>query len=315
MNPDSDPTPPFGSLTVPVALFVFNRPDYTRRVLGAIRVARPTRILLIADGPRADHPGEAEQCLEVRRLLGAGIDWPCEIHRNFVDTNLGGRERFATGLAWVFDQVDRAIILEDDCLPETTFFPFCQELLERYRDEPGIGMISGTNYRLNDPSDGASYFFARHHSIWGWATWRRAYSGFDATMAAWRDSVTADVLDTIWDDRRSRSIHRTMFDLYREGAVDTWDIPWVFHLISNRMLSAVPHLNQITNIGVFGTRGRGEDRNNNLPSKPLLFPLRHPGSIEPDPEYDRVVSRRHRLVRDWMRARWTHRIKSLFKHP
>lgn len=311
--PDSRSTP--GSLTVPVALFVFNRPEYTRRVLEAVRLARPALVFLIADGPRPDHPGEAAQCLEVRRLLGEGIDWPCEIRQNYADLNLGCRERIASGLAWVFEQVDRAIILEDDCVPEVTFFPYCQELLERFRDDPRIGMISGTNYRLQDSLDAGSYFFTRHHSIWGWATWRRAFSGYDVTMTTWRESVSAEALDACWDDHRSRLIHRTMFDLYREGAVDTWDIPWVFHLVRNRMLSVVPHLNQITNIGVAGTRGRGEDRNNNLPSQPLPFPLQHPDLIEPDTSYDRYVSGRHRLVRDWLRARWTHRVRNLFKRP
>ncbi|MEZ5275161.1 MAG: hypothetical protein R3F07_02125 [Opitutaceae bacterium] len=313
MNPFPDNTSPNDRLAVAVALFVFNRPDYTRRVLEVLRMVRPADVFLVADGPRADQPDDAARCLEVRNLLEEGIDWPCRVQRKFADTNLGCGERIASGLAWVFGQVDRAIILEDDCLPETSFFPFCQELLERFSGDQRIGMIAGTNYRLKDAPATGSYFFTRHHSIWGWATWRRALTGYDPTMKAWRDMVSVDELETYWEDRRSRLIHREMFDLYREGPVDTWDIPWVFHLVRNRMLSVVPRLNQVRNIGTSGTRGRGDDRNNNLPTYPLPFPLHHPESIKPDPAYDRFVSKRHRLVRDWMRARWTRRVRDLLK--
>lgn len=307
-----DNTPDTGPLGTPVAFFVFNRPDYTLKVLEVIRQARPKTLFLIADGPRRDHPGEAARCLETRRLLGTQIDWPCTVYRDYADMNLGCRERIASGLKRVFEQADRAIILEDDCLPEPTFFRYCDELLERYRDDPRIGMLSGTNYRLDDPSSTGSYFFARHHSIWGWATWRRAFKGYDPAMNSWRDSIHPTGLAGYWEDRRSQLVHRAMFDLYRDGAIDTWDIPWVFHLVTNRMLSVVPHVNQVSNIGVTGMRGRGGDRNNNLPTGLLPFPLHHPKAVEPDPNYDRFVSKRHRLVRDWVRARWSHHLRNLF---
>jgi hypothetical protein len=299
-------------LTTPIGFFVFNRPDYTRRVLEVIRQAKPQEIFLVADGPRPNHPGESALCQEVRETLEEGINWPCAVRRDFSEKNLGCAERISSGLRWVFDQVDRAIILEDDCLPDPTFFTFSQELLARYEDDPKIGMIAGTNYRSTGSLRSESYFFSRHGSIWGWATWRRAFAGYEATMADWRNSVKPGDLGSHWGDWRSRLLHRTMFDLCREGAVKTWDIPWVFHLARNRMLSIVPRVNLVTNIGVSGTRGRGGDRNNNLPTQPMTFPLNHPEEASPETQYDRYVSKRHRIFRDWLRARWIFRFKSQF---
>jgi len=309
-SPDIHPAT--GPLTTPIAFFGFNRPDYTRRVLEVIRRARPQTLFLIADGARPNHPGETVRCQDVLKILEDLVDWPCAIHRNFARENLGCRERISSGLHWVFEHVDRAIILEDDCVPEPTFFTFSQELLARYEGDPAIGMISGTNYRSSGSSSTQSYFFSRHCSIWGWATWRRAFSGYDAQMADWRISVDPDDLRGHWGDWRSRLLHKTMFDLCRKGAIDSWGIPWVFHLVRNRMLSVVPRVNLVSNIGVSGTRGRGGDRNNSLPTQPMGFPLTHPADASPETEYDQLVSKRHRLFRDWFRAQWAHRLRNLF---
>ena len=128
----------------PVALFVFNRPHTTRRVFEAIAKVRPARLLLVADGPRPDRQDEAEACQQVREIIGR-VDWPCDIDTNFADSNLGCQERVVSGLDWVFSLVEDAIILEDDCLPDLSFFPFCQDLLKEYRGDSRIAYISGTN--------------------------------------------------------------------------------------------------------------------------------------------------------------------------
>ena len=115
-------------LETPVALIVFNRPEPTRRVFAAIAKARPSRLLLIADGPRPDRQRESNQCAEVRNIVSA-VDWPCQVQADFADENMGCRRRVISGLDWVFSQVEEAIILEDDCVPDPSFFPFCSELL------------------------------------------------------------------------------------------------------------------------------------------------------------------------------------------
>ena len=127
-------------LTVPVALFIFNRPDLTRQVFARIREARPERLLIIADGPRNDRPGESELCAATRTTVET-IDWDCDVERNFSDINLGCRERVSSGLDWVFSQREEAIILEDDCLPDGSFFRYCAELLEHYRRDERVVSI------------------------------------------------------------------------------------------------------------------------------------------------------------------------------
>ena len=132
-------------LGTPVAFLVFNRPDTTARVFAEIARARPPKLLVVADGPRTDVPGEPERCQAARAIVEHGVDWPCQVLTNYADSNLGCKRRVSSGLDWVFDMVEAAIILEDDCLPHPTFFRFCEELLDRYRDDERIMTVSGIN--------------------------------------------------------------------------------------------------------------------------------------------------------------------------
>jgi hypothetical protein len=136
------------SLETPVVFIIFNRPRTARIVFTAIAEAKPTRLLVVADGPRPSKPGEAKLCEEARALISA-VDWPCEVHTNFAEENLGCQERIISGLNWAFSLVEEAIILEDDCLPDLSFFPFCREMLNRYRGDARVGSISGTNFVEN----------------------------------------------------------------------------------------------------------------------------------------------------------------------
>ena len=152
--------------STPVAFIIFNRPDTTKRVFAEIAKARPPKLLVIADGPRADHPADVEKCAAVRAIID-GVDWDCEVLKNYSDVNLGCKRRVSSGLDWVFDTVEEAIILEDDCLPHPTFFRFCEEMLEKYRDDKRIAMISGDNLQFGRKRTGYSYYFSRYPHIWG----------------------------------------------------------------------------------------------------------------------------------------------------
>src|SRR5687767_13684909 len=162
----------------PVALLVFNRPQATARVFEAVARARPPRLLVVADGPRADRPDDGELCHQTRAIIER-VDWPCEVMKDYSDTNLGCRKRVSSGLDWVFSNVADAIILEDDCLPEPSFFPFCEELLERYRDDERVAMIRAGNFLEGRRVASTSYYFSRWFHIWGWATWARAWKHND----------------------------------------------------------------------------------------------------------------------------------------
>ncbi len=240
------------ALDTPVAFLVFNRPDTTARVFDTIRRARPRKLLVVADGPRPDRPGEAERCAEVRAIVDR-VDWPCEVRKNFSDVNLGCGRRVSSGVTWVFEQEERALILEDDCLPHPDFFRFCETLLDRYADDERVMMIGGTNFLLDELDLTESFFFSRYFAIWGWATWRRAWAKYDMTMRHWPTLRESEHLESFYRQPFMREHVTRMFDAVHRGEIDTWDVQWFHTCLFNNALSITPRRNLISNIGVEGT--------------------------------------------------------------
>jgi FkbM family methyltransferase len=276
----------------PVALFIFRRPETTACVLDAIRLARPSRLLVVADGPRPDRPDDAAACAATRALIDA-VDWPCEVRREFAIANMGCRRRVASGLAWVFSQVPEAIILEDDCVPDETFFPFCDELLERYRDDPRVAQISGANNQKGRRRGTHSYFFSRYNNVWGWASWRRVFDLYDVEMRRWPELRDSNWLARVLDDRRLVHYWTQVFQETYEGRVDTWDYQWVYSTWLHGMVSVVPNRNIVRNIG-FGSDAShtpAHDPFANDPLESMSFPLDHPSSIARNPRADRFTER------------------------
>ena len=235
-------------LSTPVALFVFNRPTATARVLEAIEVVRPRRLFIVADGPRDNHPTDAAQCVATRSILDC-VDWPCEIHTNYADVNLGCRRRVSSGLDWLFANVSEAIILEDDCLPHSSFFPYCEELLERYRDDDRIGMISGDNFQPRARTYRDSYYYSRYIHIWGWASWRRAWIHYDVDMKLWPSVRATSILEHFLGSRHAARAWRDIFDEVYAGRINTWDYQWTFACWMRNALSILPRANLVSNIG------------------------------------------------------------------
>lgn len=265
-------------LSTPVAFLIFNRPDTTARVFEAIRQARPSKLLVVADGPRANRSGEAEKCAETRRII-EGVDWPCEVVMNYSETNLGCKKRVSSGLDWVFSEVEEAIILEDDCLPHPTFFRYCQDLLEKYRDDERIFHIAGTHYRTTGERNANSYYFSRYTFIWGWASWRRAWSHYDVNMAHWPAIRDEGWLARFLEDEATTKSFTREFDRIYAGELDTWDYQWGLACWINSGLSIRPHVNLISNIGFTPDATHTKDTENssaNLPTEAMEFPLRHP---------------------------------------
>jgi hypothetical protein len=270
----------------PVAFFLFNRPQETQRTFKRIAQVRPRTLLLVADGPRG--PGEAKRCDDARAVL-RNIDWPCDVRVNFADYNLGCRRRVSSGLHWVFSQVEEAVIVEDDCLADESFFPFCAEMLERYRGEESVMTVGGANFQFGRRRTPHSYYFSRIPHIWGWATWARAWRHFDLHMRTWpllRETYW--LRDLLGHESVARFYHQ-MFDRGFRGEVDTWDIQWIFANLVQGGVTILPATNLVTNIG-FGpdathTRATGA-KESNIPVVPMRFPLDHPGSIEPNVEAD-----------------------------
>lgn len=269
-------------LNTPVVLIIFNRPDTTAKVFQAIRQAKPSQLLVIADGPRPEKLGEAEKCAATRAIIDR-IDWDCEVLKNYSEINLGCEQRVSSGLDWVFQTVETAIILEDDCLPHPTFFRFCAELLAKYRDEPRVMAISGDNFQFDQNSEtDKSYYFSRYPHCWGWATWRRAWQHYDVKMTQWPQVRQTDWLPNILPDVESVKYWSTIFEKVYSVGLNTWDYAWTFTCWMHRGLTILPNVNLVSNIGFGAEASHTKDVNSifaNMPVNEINFPLLHPTAI------------------------------------
>ena len=280
-------------MNTPVVFIVFNRPEITRKTFSAIKQAQPSRLFVIADAPRADHAGEAEKCLEVRRIVD-DLDWKCQVFKNYSEVNLGCAKRISSGLEWVFKQCEEAIILEDDCLPEPTFFPFCEELLARFRHDDRIMSISGQNSQFGRSRTPYSYYFSRYSHCWGWATWRRAWQHFDFDMTLLPEAYARNLLDDILDDRAA--VHRwtTLLDKVVSGEINSWAYRWTFACWMHSGLSIISDRNLISNIG-FGNSptntNNKKSKFSQLQTRALELPLSHPPYMVRNDEADRFVQK------------------------
>lgn len=265
-------------LTTPIAFIIFNRPDTTERVFAEIAKARPTKLLVVADGARVNKVGEADKVTATRAIIER-VDWDCEVLTNFSDINLGCKHRVSSGIDWVFSQVEEAIILEDDCLPDPTFFRFCQEMLERYKHDQRIGMISGDNFQFGARRNNDSYYFSKYVHIWGWATWRdRWQDSYDVELKKWpkvRDEGW--LVDIIGNSKEAVGWGKTFESTYNKK-VDTWDYQWVFANWVEGRVNVMPNVNLISNIG-FGmdaTHTVNDSCLANLSVNSMAFPISHP---------------------------------------
>jgi hypothetical protein len=297
-------------VTAPVAFYLFNRPEHTRRVFAWIREARPERLFLIADGPR--HEAEHALCEQARAVV-AGVDWPCEVLRNFSPVNLGLRRRLESGNDWVFQHTPEAILLEDDCLPDPSFFAFCTELLNRYRDEPRVMAISG-NGHIPHPPPGQSFWYSRYAYYWGWATWARAWRQYDAELSGWTDPDTRRGFLRGCETLDERLFWRRTFRRVQNGTLDSCGYRWTFSVAAHNGLCIHPSVNLVQNIG-FGpdsthTKHAG-DPLVRLEAQPIAFPLVAPAVLAPDYSADRQFVRVHYSLsrRAWRRMKRAMRIR------
>lgn len=277
----------------PIVLMIFNRPDLTEHVFAAIAEARPRKLLVIADGPRPERAGEAEKCAAARAIVER-VDWECDVLKNYSDINMGCARRPATGLRWVFEQVEEAIILEDDCVPHPTFFPFCEELLEKYRDDERVMHISGNNFLFHQKSMPFSYFFSHYCLSWGWATWRRAFQYYDPEIKLWPTLADTSWLLDLLGDPRAVDHWNKVYDLTYASmdTVNTWDFQWVFACWAQRGLSILPNTNLVSNVGfredATHTK-RAEHKCANSATMEMIFPLKHPACMMRDREADQII--------------------------
>ena len=273
-----------------VAFVIFNRPETTRQVFEQIRRARPGRLFAIADGPRAGVPSDVERCAETRRIVDEGVDWDCEVLKNYAESNLTCRYRPASGFDWVFQHVGHCIILEDDCVPHPSFFPYCQELLERFYDDERVMAISGDNFQEGPARTAYSYYFSDIVHIWGWATWKRAWDKYNVEIPVWPEIKNGGWMRDLFADPRVIEYWTLGLDSVYRG-FNGWDLQFLLACWIHRGLCVLPSVNLISNIG-FGENATHTARSNasaNRPTAELEFPLVHPPYMIRDARADRYT--------------------------
>ncbi len=286
---------------IAVAIVFFNRDDSLKEVFERVRAAKPSKVFLIQDGARANHEGEYEDVLKCRRVFD-NIDWDCEIYRNFSNKNMGCGRRVSSGISWVFEHVDQAIILEDDCVIEPTFIPFCAELLEKYKDDRRVSMISGLNHFVDWDCGGNSYFFTKTGAIAAWATWKRVWDDFDFTVSGMEDPYTQRLLSMELGHRRaSRTCIPHWLGIQRKQKagekIRFWGSQWGLTKYLQGGLAIVPAHSLSNNVGVNAKATFSGDGLEFMPkpmrgwffqqTKPMEFPLKHPKVMLTDKEYDK----------------------------
>jgi len=274
----------------PVVFLIFRRPDLTARVFETIRQAQPTKLLIVADGARNEE--EAILCQQTRAVTEQ-IDWDCEVLRNYSDVNLGCKLRVSSGLDWVFSQVEEAIILEDDCLPEPSFFRFCQELIEYYRNDTRVMCISGDNFQFGRRRTLDSYYFSAFSHCWGWATWRRAWKYYDGEMILWKIVKDNHWLKDILHYQYSIKYWENIFQDTTENLINSWAYRWLFACWLQNGLTVLPNVNLVSNIGFNcdATHTKNINRLANIPAHSITFPLDHPQFIIRDTQADDFTQR------------------------
>lgn len=290
--------------SAPVLVLFFNRPDSLSSVLQKVLAASPRSVYLACDGPRHD---QDRDLVEACRRLATGLRWQCPIQTRFLDFNAGCAHACSDAITWFFSHEPSGIVLEDDCLPDPTFFPFATELLDRYADRPEVLSISGSCFDLREESRRStwSYRFSRLPFVWGWASWARSWSGYRLTLDRKADCrIEPNRLPV--DTRPSSRGWRRRLGRVAGPSPSTWDYQWTWRHLSTGGLSIIPRTNLVRNIfSSSGTNMRRVGVWQNLPTQAIPLPLTHPEAISPDPELDRHLDTVVYNHRPWaMRKAW-----------
>ena len=307
------------SLTTPVVLFIYRRPATTKQVFNQIRTAQPTQLFIVADGWKSE---DEKKLCEAARAVTEMIDWPCEVQRQYAAANMGDRLRIPSGLDWVFQQVDRAIIIEDDTVPDQSFFYFCQEMLNHYKNNERVMHITGVNLQHNNKAFycPTSYYFSNIPVVNSWATWRRAWQQYDPDMEAWGGLETRRyIFELLGQAPAALLVDSMLTEAYeqlhaqQQSSGVSWDRQWWLTCALHQGACVTPRVNLIRNIGYGPGATRTTEAHNglleNLPTAPITFPLVHPTSLS-------IMTRAafHILRCNWklystIRQRFDHRLR------
>jgi hypothetical protein len=302
-------------IDAPVLLIVFNRPDTTQAVFNAIRKAKPIKLYISADAPRTANIEDERNCVLVKEIIEK-VDWKCETHYRFAGVNQGCGPGPFNAISWAFKTEDRLIILEDDCVPALPFFSYCSELLEKYKNDTRIWLISGNQYNEEAVKTPHSYFFSRYGHSWGWATWKRCWESMDMSLSKYPLIVEQDLFKTSFRTNKEARFFQNILDgIYHNDIAKShiWDFQFVFAILSNGGLSVVPIKNLVTNIGYSGTHSETRNQFHDRPVDEKFNINSHPDFILCDSNYDAYHFKHHWNKRTPLLKRIIRKIMRIFK--
>ena len=296
---------------IPILFLVFARPDTTARVFERIKQIQPTKLYIAADAPRENRPDEIKRSQAVRGIVNQ-IDWPCELYTLFREKNLGCKNAVSSAITWFFEQEEYGVILEDDCLPDLSFFPFCEELLIKYKDDDRIGHIGGNNFLNSIVGDNCSYDFCSFSHIWGWASWRRVWKNYDVNFSYWNEALKDKYkMDSLFNNLLEKIYFSSFISdtLKGNSGINTWDVQYFFMLRVQSQLSIYPKVNLVTNIGLNdpnATHTTKKNKKGYVLSEQIQFPLNHPRYVLSNKLIDKTTVRKQffsykRLIRYLLR--------------
>lgn len=299
----------------PVLLVGFNRPDNLQKVFDQIRKNRPQRLYVAIDGPRQDNEHDRIKCEECRQIIKQ-VDWDCDLHTLFRDNNLGCGHGMYNAISWAFENENKLIILEDDCVPTDSFFSYCDLMLEKYKDDTRVWQVAGRSYHPNSIFfNHSDYIFSHFPHVWGWATWKRCWSKYDFYISdypqffALGGAINSSVNKRIGE--KENCYFRRIFDeIQSTGTFHAWGPQWSYLMSKNDAYSIVPHKNLIHNIGAVGTHTPKKSKPD-IPSEEMSMDLKHPLFVIPNREYDLFHARKVVYPRPNYLKRWASKLKHL----
>lgn len=232
----------------PILLVIFNRPDVTQKVLDRIREVKPAKLYIAADGPRPGREGEEELCKQTRQVAEQ-VDWTCEVKKLYRDRNLGCGKAVSGAVSWFFEQEEQGIILEDDIMPDLSFFEYCARLLRDYRSDASVMHINGCNFQEGRERGDGSYYFSAFPHVWGWAGWRRSWKHYDFNLSDLNYFYNLKKINRYFPEKNIQNKWLEIFFRMNRKQIDTWDYQWNYAIWNAGGKVITPNVNLISNIG------------------------------------------------------------------
>lgn len=299
----------------PILIIAFNRHDTTQKIFDVIRVTKPSKLYIAVDAPRAGNVEDQKNVAQVKQIFDK-INWECEVHKRYSEINQGCGPGPYNAISWVFEQEDRAIILEDDCIPAIAFFSYCNELLEKYKDDKRIWLISGNQYNEEAVTTPHSYFFSRYGHSHGWATWKRCWLEMDVNMTKYPLIKNQNLLKSAFRTKKEYLFFRNKFDrIFNDTELKThiWDFQFMLALKSNDALTIVPRKNLITNVGYIGTHSYKKAHYHDRKADENFVIISHPEFIICDVDYDSYHFENHWYLNRKLFMRIINKLKKVLK--